>query len=103
MTVDIIGKIVNFCNEHNTELILFTNPMHWITYTASVKDYKYLEFLEGLAEISDFWNFSSLNDITLSNDLYMETSHYYAYVGDMIIDVICNGKLSPLFRLKALA
>ena len=90
-----IREISGICRENNTELILFTNPMHRITYLASVRDKDYFKFLEGLAEISDFWNFSSLNDITTNNVNYHETSHYRANVGDMIINVICNGKSYP--------
>lgn len=90
-TLKNINEIVKICKEHGTELIIFTNPMHHITYQASVEE-NYFEFLEGLAKITDFYNFSSLNDVTLNNDNYLETSHYKAEVGDMIIEVICNGK-----------
>lgn len=88
-------ETIEICRVNNIELILFTNPMHYITYMGSVKDKDYFKFLEGLAEISDFWNFSSLNDITLSNNNYLETSHYKAEVGDLMIDIMCNGKSYP--------
>lgn len=87
-----ISIISDICGKNNIELILFTNPMHCITYLASVKDKDYLRFLEGLAEISDFWNFSSLNDITTNNANYYETSHYRSGVGDIMIDIMCSGK-----------
>lgn len=90
-----VRDIADICHNNGIELVLFTNPMHQITYMASVENYSYLKFLEGLAEISDFWNFSSLNDITTNNANYFETSHYKAEVGDMIIDVMCNGKSYP--------
>ena len=95
LALEMMRKIAELCREHNTELIIFTNPMHYITYTASVNKIRYLDFLEGLADISDFWNFSSLNDITLSNDCYLETSHYKAKTGDLIIDIMFNGKSYP--------
>ena len=91
-TLNDIEEIVKLCNEHEIELIIFTNPMHHVTYTASVEEKNYFDFLKGLATITNFYNFSSINDVTLSNDCYLETSHYKAKVGDMIIDVICNGK-----------
>ncbi|MBQ3653248.1 MAG: hypothetical protein II954_02385 [Synergistaceae bacterium] len=93
--LNILREISDICRKNNTELVIFTNPMHHVTYTASVREKKYFEFLEGLAEITDFWNFSSLNDITLSNDCYRETSHYKAKIGDLIIDIMCNGKTYP--------
>ena len=86
--------IADFCRENNIELVIFTNPMYCVTHMTAI-DTGYLSFLEGLAEISDFWNFSGLNAVTLSNDNYRETSHYKAEVGDMIIDVMCNGKAYP--------
>lgn len=98
-TLGDIREIVRLCGANNIELILFTNPMHWITYKVAI-DRDYLNFLEGLAEITDFWNFSSLNDITLSNDCYLETSHYKAEVGDLIIDIMCNGKTYPTLQAQ---
>ena len=62
-TLDFVHDIVNICRKNEIELILFTLPMNHITYIASVSDKNYFEFLEGLAEIAEFWNFSSLNDI----------------------------------------
>ncbi len=93
-TLNDIKEFAELCRTSGIELVIFTNPMHHITYKASVK-LSYFEFLEGLAEISDFWNFSSLSDVTLSNDLYLETSHYKAEVGDMMIDFMCNGRTDP--------
>lgn len=86
-----IHEVVELCKKNNIEFILFTNPVHYVTYVASVEE-NYFEFLEGIAKITDFYNFSSLNDVTLDNNNYLETSHYKAEVGDMIINVICNGQ-----------
>ncbi|MBQ6417686.1 MAG: hypothetical protein IJJ91_03330 [Synergistaceae bacterium] len=93
--LEFIRETADICRDNGIELILFTNPMHRITYMASVKDKDYFKFLEGLAEISEFWNFSSLNDVTINNANYREPSHYRAHVGDLIIDIMCNGKSYP--------
>ncbi len=89
-----VQEIVSICKEYDIDFVLFTHPLHHITYMASVKE-NYLEFLEGLAKIKDFYNFSGLNNITLNNANYLETSHYKAEVGDVIMDIICNGKSLP--------
>ena len=94
-TLNIIKEIKDICYKHDTELIFFTNPMHRIAYLLSVRNKDYFTFLDGLAEISDFWNFSSLNDITTDNANYFETSHYRANVGDILINVMCSGKSYP--------
>lgn len=89
-TLDDIREIVNICNEYGIELIVFTNPMHQITYEASLEK-DYLVFLKELAAITPYYNFSGLNAVTLNTDNYLDTSHYNAYIGDMMIDCICNG------------
>ncbi len=98
--LDILRKIIDVCRENGIDLVFFTNPMHKVTYLASVRKKDYFRYLEGLAEISDFWNFSSLNDITIDNSNYFDTSHYDAEVGDLIIDIMCNGKLYPKLQAQ---
>jgi hypothetical protein len=63
-----------------------------LTYNASV-ELNYMEFLEGLADITDYYNFSGLNDVTTDTDNYLDSSHYNAYIGDMMIDVMFNGNV----------
>jgi len=50
------------------------------------------DFLSRLSEITDYYNFSGINDITANNDNYLEASHYKAKVGNLIIDTIFNNK-----------
>lgn len=89
-TLQEICEIVTLCKENNVELIIFTNPMYKTTHDASV-DADYLIFLKRLAGITDYYNFSGLNDITTDKDNYLDTSHYNAYIGDMILECINNG------------
>lgn len=83
-----ISEIKELCDANGIDAIFFTNPMYCVTYEASV-DAGYHDFLKGLAQITDYYNFSGLNDVTENNSYYIDTSHYNAYVGDMIIDSIC--------------
>lgn len=92
-TISEILEIKTLCEENDIKLVVFTNPMYDITYKKSVEDAYYLSFLEKLSVITDFYNFSSLNDITKNPDNYIDSSHYNAYVGDMILDVIINGEV----------
>ncbi len=86
-----IRKIVELCDEYDINLRFFTNPLNAITYTKDI-DNGYLVFLEELAKVTPYWNFSGYNDVTLNYDNYYETSHYCPAVGDMIIDCIYHGK-----------
>lgn len=90
-----ISEIKKTCDDYNIEVIFFTNPMHHVTHEAVV-EYDYYLFLRKLSEITDFYNFSGINDITINNDNFLDTSHYNAYVGDMILDVIYNKNESNL-------
>lgn len=86
-----IQDILDLCDRHGVEVIVFTNPMHRVTYRASIER-RYFKFLHELAQMTEFYNFSGLNDITLNNDNYRETSHYKAEIGDMMIEVMCRHK-----------
>ena len=86
-----IRKIVELCNEYNINLRFFTNPVNALTYAKDI-DNGYLVFLEELAGITPYWNFSGFNDVTLDYSNYYETSHYCPTVGDMLIDTVYNGK-----------
>ncbi|MCR5746680.1 MAG: hypothetical protein K6G03_03140 [Lachnospiraceae bacterium] len=86
-----IRQIKELCDENGINLRIFTNPTHAMTYAKGM-DNGYLVFLEELAEVTPYWNFSGFNDVTLNYSNYYETSHYSPAVGDMIIDVIYNGK-----------
>ena len=89
-----VREIVDFCHENRIELVFFTNPMYKTTYMNAL-DVHYLDFLEGIAEFSEFYNFSSFNNITMNNKNYLDTSHYKAEVGDLILNVICSGEIYP--------
>lgn len=85
--LDEIRQIKELCEEYNINLRFFTNPMHAMTYAKDM-DNGYLVFLKELAEVTDYWNFSGFNNVTLNYNNYYETSHYDAAVGEKIIQVV---------------
>jgi hypothetical protein len=87
-----IQSIIRLCGENDIRLILFTNPLHHLTYRLAV-EHGYIDFLSRLSDITDFYNFSGINDITINNDNYLETKHYQVKVGDLIIGAIFNEKI----------
>ncbi|GHV18428.1 hypothetical protein FACS189493_7840 [Spirochaetia bacterium] len=82
-----LEKIVDLCERNNIRLIIFTNPLHELTYQYAVEN-GYLDFLNGLSAITKYYNFSGINDVTTNNQYYLETSHYKVSVGDLIINTI---------------
>ena len=97
-TLEDIREMRNVCESNGIDFILFVNPMHELTYKASVEDADFLMFLEKLVYVSPYYNFSGLNDITTDNSNFIDASHYNAYIGDMIIDVIFdNARYDSLY------
>lgn len=86
-TLEDIQNIVDICKENDIECVIFTNPMHQVTYEESLNR-GYYEFLRGLAEITEFCNFSGYNDISTNNDNWVDNSHYNANVGELIRESI---------------
>ncbi|MBO6149138.1 MAG: hypothetical protein J6O55_07355 [Lachnospiraceae bacterium] len=86
-----IQDIIDLCKEHNIKLRIFTHPLNGHTYKKDIAN-GYLVFLRRLAEITDYYNFSGFNDITLNMENYYETSHYCPDVANMVIDRIYYGK-----------
>ena len=78
-----ITEFVKLCTDNDITLTVFTNPMHYIAHYDSWSTYE--EFLIRLAEVTDYYNFSGLNHITLNHSNYVDTSHYNAETGDLMI------------------
>ncbi len=89
--LDEIRELIQLCRENNINLRFFTNPINGYTYAKDIAN-GYLVFLEELSQVTDYYNFSGFNDITLNNALYYETSHFTPAVADMVIDRIYNDR-----------
>ena len=86
-----IREFKELCEEYDINLRIFTNPINGYTYEKDIAN-GYLVFLRKLADVTDYWNFSGFNDITLNMDNYYETSHFDPEVSNMIIDTVYYGK-----------
>ena len=95
-TIDSLQKLKNLCNENNIELIVFINPIHKTTYLDNDLT-QFNEFKRQLSNVTDYYDFSGLNEITTSNYYYYETSHYRPLVGDMIIQRIFQPEKGTTF------
>lgn len=78
-------SLVDICSQYGINLTVVTNPLYYLTYERAVEN-GYLDYLAGLSEITDYYNFSSLSDITLEYTNYYETSHFTPKVGRMMIE-----------------
>ncbi len=82
-----LEKISTLCKENGIKLILFTNPLYKTTYLDSVKD-GYFTFLRSVANVCEFYNFSSLNNFTNDYKYYFEGSHYRPILGLFIEQIL---------------
>ena len=81
--------IKNICNKNSINCIFFINPIHNTTYQFTNHKLLY-SFREQLSKITDYYDFSHPNYISMKNQFWQETSHYHLNVGDLIIDKIYN-------------
>ncbi len=69
-----IRQIKQICDANNIELVLFMTPTHITTYLSD--DINNLnEFKYEIAQVSDFYDFSTINFVTTNNYFWSETSH----------------------------
>ena len=83
-TIEEIQQIITLCEENGITLRIFFNPIHQATYGMHQELTERAK--EELAKITDYWDFSGLNDITTNNYYWYETSHYRHIVGKMMLE-----------------
>ena len=94
--LDSVREIVALCNENNIKLTVFTNPIYYETFSDAVLNLCYLDFLEELAEITPYYNFSGFNKYTTDLSCYHEDkTHFLVELGDIMLDTMCSGKTAP--------
>ena len=82
-----IKEIVKLSSENNIELYVFTTPVNNVKMDSYIIE-DYIEFISGISEITNFYNFSGYNSITMNNCNYYEHAHYRPLVARLIAAVI---------------
>lgn len=82
-----IKEIKQLCDAHDVKVVFFINPIYKTTFLKAVEN-KFFTFLERLTIVTEYYNFSGVNNITSNPFNYYENSHYRPIVGDWIIDDI---------------
>ncbi len=86
-----LQKWIEIAKKNNQNMIIFITPHNQnMLDDFNVNDY--LKFLKNLAEVTEFYDFSSFNSITMNNCNYYESSHYRSGVGELIAGRIFNDK-----------
>ena len=90
--MDYLRKIVNLCQENNIELLVI-NSATPLTSRQSYEGEAYWNFLAQVAVVTDFWDFTSYNQINLNPYNFYDDAHPFYEVVELIIDTI-SGKNS---------
>ena len=90
--IEDIKEIRALCEEYGIQLVIVTNPLYEKTYQRDIEA-GYLDFLEALSEVTDFWNFSSFSDITADRGNYYEASHFTPKISALMIDTVFRAEL----------
>ena len=85
-----IKEFCDICKEYDIKLTVFTNPLYIKTYERSVQK-GYLIFLDGLCDITPFYNFSGYNEISQYPEYWYETSHFTPEAGRKVLERILIG------------
>lgn len=84
-----LREIKDLCDRHHVNLIVLTVPHnHLMMDMFDAEDY--LAFIESLADISPFWNFSAYSSVTTDNRNYYEWSHYRTRIAKYILARMFN-------------
>lgn len=79
-SIDAIGEIVELCEENGIVLKVFSSPILESTYMEAAEK-GYFDFLRDVADCTEYYNFSGLNEYTTDMKYYFDASHYKPYVG----------------------
>ncbi len=79
-SVQAMKELAGLCLDNDIRLIVLATPLLESTYQEAV-DNGYLEFLRDMAEVTDYYCFSGLNEYTQEAGYYFDASHFKPYLG----------------------
>jgi len=93
-TIADIKEICSFCRSHSIDAVFYISPIHITTYM-SLEHKDFFRFRRGLAQVTDFWDFSGIGPITTNNYYFYETSHFRFFVGGWMLNRMLNTGSAP--------
>ncbi len=79
-----IKELIEFARQNKIQLKFFVVPLYKTKYLDAGPD-EMDRFRREVAGLTDFWDFSGLNSITINTYYYYEAWHFRGIVGDMIL------------------
>ena len=84
-----LRQIVSLCEENDIELLVI-NSATPLTSRQSYEGEVYWNFLAQVATVTDFWDFTSYNDINLNPYNFYDDAHPFYEVVELIVDTIAG-------------
>ncbi len=97
--IEDMTELKAICDEYNIRLTVMTNPLYYLTFERSSEN-GYLQYVEKLAYVTGFYNFSCLSDINNNYLNYYETSHFTPEIGRIMIDTCFGGRVDDELRAQ---
>lgn len=85
--INYLRKIVSLCEENDIELLVI-NSATPLTSRQSYEGEAYWNFLAQVATVTDFWDFTSYNEINLNPYNFYDDAHPFYEVVELMIDTI---------------
>ncbi len=96
--LDSLRRIKKICDKNDTQLQIIVTPSFFTRYKGYDSTY-YRDYLSDISRITDFWDFSGYNDITLNPYNFYDRTHFYYEVADLMIDTISGKDSYPGFGI----
>ena len=87
--INYLKQIVSLCEENDVELLVI-NSATPLTSRQSYESEAYWNFLAQVASVTDFWDFTSYNDINLNPYNFYDDAHPFYEVVELIVDTIAS-------------
>ena len=87
--IEYLRQIVNLCKENDIELLVI-NSATPLTSRQSYEGEEYWNFLAQIATVTDFWDFTSYNDINLNPYNFYDDAHPFYEFTELTINTIAG-------------
>lgn len=92
--VKALSDIINTCKQKHIDLIIYLPSTYHNTEVEAFHDMKiwneYKSYLQLVAKMHPFWDFTGWNEISMNRDNYIDGSHHTFAIGNLVIDRIFN-------------
>jgi hypothetical protein len=89
--IEEIASIKKLCEDHDINLTVFMYPSFYKTYL-QFNQYKIEAFKRKLVKVTSFYDFYGLNEISLNEMKWQDSSHFHESVGQFMINKIKENK-----------